>query len=98
MTSGKLSVRAGAFALAACLACNAAWSTRLVGSVTGQVTATPLEGVIEIDHRVYHIAANSPAEKSVLEISAGADVDVVMDGPADSKASHVVSIKRHAGT
>jgi len=95
----KLKVWLSAFALIVCLGPNVGWSTRLAdGAVTGQVTATPLAGEIEVDHRVYYIAPHSPAEKALHEFSAGLTVDVILDGPADSSASRVVSITRHPGT
>lgn len=88
-----------AFALVVCLGPNVGWSTRAYGaSVTGQVTATPLDGAVEIDHRVYHVLPNSAAETALQEISAGLTVDIVLDGPAGSSGTHVVSIMRHPGT
>jgi hypothetical protein len=98
MKLGKLKVWVTAFALVACLGPKFGWSTHLVGGITGQVTATPVEGEIEIDHHVYRVAANSPAEKALHDFSAGLTVDVVLDGPAANSTSRVVSITRHAGT
>jgi hypothetical protein len=99
MKLGKLKVWVTAFALVACLGPNLGWSTHLIGgTLTGQVTATPLEGEIEIDHHVYRISANSRAEKTLHDFSAGLTVDVILDGPAANSTSRVVSITRHAGT
>jgi hypothetical protein len=99
MKPGNLKLMLGAFAVAVALCPNVGWSTHAFGGVvTGQVTATPLEGTIEVDHRVYRITANSPADKALRNFSAGLTVDLILDGPAGSPTTHVVGITRHTGT
>jgi hypothetical protein len=99
MTLGKSARVAAAAALVFCLGSNVGWSTRAYGdAVTGEVTAAPTNGVIEIAHRSYHIKANSAAEKDALTFYAGQTVDAVLDGPAGSGDSQVIAITVHSGT
>jgi hypothetical protein len=99
MTLGKSALLAATAALVFCLGTNIGWSTRAYGDgVTGEVTAAPLNGVIEVAHRSYHIKANSAAEKDALNFYAGQTVDVVLDGPAGSSDSQVIAITVHAGS
>jgi hypothetical protein len=88
-----------ALTLALCVLPNVSWSTHMVGDlVSGTVTAAPASGEIEVSHRTYHIKANSPADKAWRNFSAGQVVDVVLDGPANSVKSEVVSIMVHSGS
>ena len=97
MRLGKLGLVVGTFALAICLEPNVGWSTRAFGAlVSGEVTAAPLSTEIEIAHHVYHIKANSPAAKAVTTIHVGQTVDAMLDGPASSTASEVITIAPHA--
>ena len=99
MKSAKSGLVVGALALAFCLKPNVGWSTRALGAlITGEVTATPLGGTIEVDHRSYHVMPNSAAEKALGNFYAGLTVDIVLDGPATSATSQVVAIARHTGT
>lgn len=99
MTLVKSALVAAAAALVFCLGPNVGWSTRAYGdAVTGEVTAAPMNGVIEVAHRSYHIKSNSAAEKDALNFYAGQTVDVVLDGPAGSSDSQVIAIAVHTGS
>lgn len=75
------------------------WATRTVGArITGQLTATPSAGQIEVDHHVYHIKANSPAAKAFRNFYNGQTVDVLLDRPASPAEPTVVSIIKHTGS
>ena len=97
MTSGKSALVAAAAALMFCFGPSVGWSTRVVpgDAVSGEVTAAPMNGVIEIAHRAYHIKANSAADKDALNFYAGQTVDAVLDGPAGSNDSQVIAITLH---
>ena len=98
MKLGKLGLVFGAIALAMCLKPNVGWSTRVYdGMLSGKLTAAPQNGEIEIANHVYHVKANSPADKALSSFYAGQKVDVVLDGPAGSSDSQVVSITLHTG-
>jgi hypothetical protein len=98
MTLGKSALVAAAVALIFCLGPNVGWSTRAYGdAVSGEVTSAPVNGVIEIAHRSYRIKANSAAEGVALNFYAGQTVDAVLDGPAGSSDSQVISIAVHTG-
>ena len=76
-----------------------AWATRAVGAtITGQLTATPSAGQIEVAHHVYHIKANSPAARTFRNFYNGQTVDVLLDRPASPAEPTVVSIAIHAGS
>lgn len=99
MKPGKFVVMISAVALAFALVPNVGWSTRAYGPmITGEVTAAPSNGTIEIAHHLYHIKANSAADKVLNSIHAGQNVDIILDGPQSSSASEVVAITQHAGT
>jgi hypothetical protein len=99
MKLGKLGLVVSAFALAICLKPNVGWSTRAYAAmITGVVTAAPLNGEIEIAHHLYHVKANSIADKALSSFYAGETVDAVLDGPAGSNASQVISITVHSGS
>jgi len=99
MKLGKFSLAVSAFALAICLKPNVGWSTRAYGPlITGQVTAAPQSGTIEIDHHLYHVKANSAAAKALSSFNAGQNVDAVLDGPASSATTEIISLTPHAGS
>jgi hypothetical protein len=96
---GKFGPSLAALTLALCVLPNVSWSTHMVGElVSGTVTAAPAGGQIEVSHHTYHVKANSPADKVFRNFSAGQTVDMVLDGPANSVKSEVVSIMVHSGT
>lgn len=98
MTLGKSAFVAAAVALVFCFGPNLGWSTRAYGdAVSGEVTSAPVNGVIEIAHRSYHIKAHSAAEGAALNFYAGQTVDAVLDGPAGSNDSQIIAITVHTG-
>jgi hypothetical protein len=98
MKLAKLVLTIGAVALGLCLQPNIGWSSRAYAPpITGTVTAAPSSGTIEVDHRSYHIKANSDAAKAIISIYVGETVDMIVDGPPGG-AIEVVSIVRHQGS
>jgi hypothetical protein len=98
MKLGKFGIVAAAFALVLCFEPNVGWSTRAYGAmVSGEITARPSSGQIEIAHHLYHVKPQSFADKSLSSFYAGQSVDAVLDGPLGSSASQVVSIMVHKG-
>jgi hypothetical protein len=72
---------------------NLAWSTQAYSNgVTGEVTATPISGEIEVAHRIYHIKAGSAADQNFRSFNTGQIVYLVLDGPASSSTSTVIAI------
>ena len=64
--------------------------------VTGPITA--INGnMINIQGQVYPIASDSAAYAEVAHFKPGQLVDVVLDGPAKSSASHAINIILHSG-
>jgi hypothetical protein len=63
--------------------------------VTGQVTATPGNGEIEIAHHLYHVMAGSAAAKALSNIYVGENVDAVLDGPPGSTNPEIVTLTIH---
>jgi hypothetical protein len=104
MKLAKLSlVVGGAFALAICLKPSVGWSTRPYSAmVTGQVTAMPGNGEIEIAHQLYHVKANSVAAKALSSLYVGENVDAVLDSPVGgtgtSATPEVVILTVHAAS
>ena len=106
MKLAKLSLVVSAFALAICLKPSVGWSTRpFSATVTGQVTAMPGNGEIEIAHQLYHVKANSAAAKALSSIYIGENVDALLDAPAaaspspaGSTAPEVVILTAHAAS
>ncbi|GAC1501150.1 MAG: hypothetical protein NVS1B6_07460 [Steroidobacteraceae bacterium] len=99
MKHGKFTLFVSAVALAFCLQPNVGWSTRLYAPmITGEVTAAPQSGAIEIAHHVYQVKPNSEAAKALSGFHAGQNVDIVLDGPANSAAAQVISITLHPRT
>jgi hypothetical protein len=96
MKLAKLGLVVSAFALAISLAPNVGWSTRAYASgITGEVTATPQNGEIEIAHHLYHVKADSAAAKALSSIYVGQNVDAVLDGSADGTTTEVVILTVH---
>jgi len=70
-----------------------AWSTQAYANgVSGEITATPISGEIEVAHRIYHIKAGSAADQNFRNFSAGQTVYLVLDGPVNSSTSTVIAI------
>ena len=96
MKLAKLSLVVGAFALAVCLKPTVGWSTRAYAAmVTGQVTATPGNGAIEIAHHLYHVMVGSSAAKALGNMYVGENVDAVLDGPPGSTNPEIVTLTIH---
>ena len=96
MKLAKLSVVVGAFALAICLKPSVSWSTRVYAAmVTGQVTATPGNGEIEIAHHLYQVLPGSAAAKALGNFSVGQNVDAVLDGPPGGSNPEIVTLTIH---
>ena len=87
---------AAAIAMIAGLQPQIGWATKVATVVVGEVTATPASGQIEVNHKVYRVIKESAADKSLRGIGVGQKVDLVLDGPADSKTASVISVKLHA--
>jgi hypothetical protein len=64
--------------------------------ITGTVTAPTLSGTIEVDHRSYHVRANSAAAKTLGSIYLGETVDMIVEGPDGNV--EVISIMPHTGS
>jgi hypothetical protein len=97
MKLGKFSLTICAVALGLSLQPNFSWSSRAYApAITGTVTAAPLSGTIEIDHRSYHIKAGSAAAKVLSSFYVGEQVDIVVDGPSGG-AVEVIIITQHQG-
>jgi hypothetical protein len=96
MKSSKLPYVMIALALAVGLRPDMVWATKPVFSVAGTVTATPVSGEIEVDHRVYRIKRSTAADKNAHSISEGEQVDLILDAPPNSKEASVVGIALHS--
>lgn len=93
----KISLAISALVLGLCLQPKAGWSTIAYNApITGTVTASS-SGTIEIDHRSYHIKADSAAAKQIISIYVGESVDVIVDGPPGGTGD-VISITPHQGS
>jgi len=91
--------RVAAFVLALGLAPAAGWANRVfTDRVTGEITATPLSGKIEVDHHSYRVRVGSPADQELHGFSEGQRVELVLDGPPDSANSQVMRIILHAAS
>lgn len=74
------------------------WATRALGAtVTGSITASPSPTAIEVDHKAYHIQANSAAAKNARSFFLGQVVDIILNRPAGNTEPVVVSIAGHVG-
>jgi hypothetical protein len=99
MKSGKIGLAAAALALVFCLRPDVGWSSRAFGAmISGEVTSAPLNGQIEIAHHLYRVKPNSAADKALSSFYAGQNVDAVLDGPAGSSSSQIVSLITHSGS
>jgi len=88
-----------AFTLVLLLSPAAGWASRLFSDqVTGQVTATPISGKIEVDHRVYQVRPGSLADQALHEFAEGQRVDLVLDAPPRDQHAQVVKITLHTGS
>jgi hypothetical protein len=95
----RLAAVLAASVLALGMGSNTAWSTRAYADgVTGEVTAIPISGQIEVAHQIYHIKAQSPADQAVHNFSLGQIVHLVLDGPASSPTSQVIAIMGGSGS
>jgi hypothetical protein len=93
----KLKFAISAVALGLCLQANFSWGSRALSPViTGTVTAVPIGGSIEVDHRSYAIKPNSAAAKILSSFYLGEQVDIVVDGPPNGTLQ-VISIAQHQG-
>jgi hypothetical protein len=99
MNTGKIGLAAAVLAVVFCLRPNVGWSTRAFGEmITGEVTSAPLNGEIEIAHHLYHVRPKSAADTALSSFYAGLTVDVILDGPANSSSSQIISIATHSGS
>ena len=79
----------------------AVWAARAYATaVNGTITAAPSSSsrTIEIDHKVYHVRANTAAAKLLAGLYVGEKVDLILDGPPNGASQEVVSIQPHAGS
>jgi hypothetical protein len=98
MKLAKLKLTIGAVALGLSLQPNIGWTTRMLDPpITGTVTAAPSSGTIEVDHRSYHVQANSAAAKVLSSIYVGETIDMIVDGPPGGIVE-VISIVLHPGS
>lgn len=89
----KIKVALASSTLALCMLPGVGWSTHPFGTpVAGQVTSLPGGDEIEVGNRTYHIKQGSAAEKVVSQLSTGQRVHLILDGPADSPTSKVITI------
>jgi hypothetical protein len=96
MKLAKLSLVVGAFALAISLTPHVGWSTRAYAAmVSGQVTAAPGNGEIEIAHHLYHVRTGSAAAKALGTIYVGQNVDALLDGPVGGTNLEIVTLTIH---
>jgi hypothetical protein len=61
--------------------------------VTGHVTAIPSATLIVVDGHQYLVAVNSPAYQTLQNLHVGDRVGLILNGPAKSSSSHVMSIQ-----
>jgi uncharacterized transporter YbjL len=96
----KFALMIAAVVFAAALMPKVGWSTRVYGGmVTGEVTAAPANGTVEIAHHLYHVKAKSAAEKALSSIHAGQKVDAILDDASPTgSVPEVVSITQHTGS
>ncbi len=86
----------GTAVLALCIGGGSAWGTILLApDVTGQVTSVSSDAVT-IGGHLYYVQQGSQAAAALQSLSPGQLVDVYLDGPAASAASHAVTILPHA--
>lgn len=96
MNREKSGTLIAAFALLVCLGPTIGWCNKAAGGlVTGEITATPVSGQIEVAHHVYRIKAGSFADRIFRSFSAGQVVDLVLDSPTGDKKASVIVITKH---
>ena len=99
MKLAKIGFAAAALAMVLCSRPELSWATRIFTAVvTGEITATPYGGKIEVDHHTYVIKAGSPADQASHNLAVGEVVDLVLDAPATTSTATVVAINKHAGS
>lgn len=82
-----------AVVLAGTLFASPGWSNRVFSDkVTGEITATPISGEIEVDHHIYRVRSGTPADESLHGFSEGQRVELTLDGPVDASTSQVMKI------
>jgi hypothetical protein len=65
--------------------------------VSGQVNAVAGDSSIKVDGKVYRIKSGSVAAQAVRSIVPGQQVDVQLNGPANSSVSEVVNVVVRGG-
>ena len=89
----KLKIALASGTLALCMLPNVGWSTRMVTApVIGQITALPGGHEIEVANHMYHIKQGSAAEKSIINLSIGQQVHLLLDGAPDGTKTEVIAI------
>jgi hypothetical protein len=89
----KLTTALASGTLALCMLPCAGWSARLLATpIAGQITALPGGHEIEVANHTYHVKRGSPAEKTVVNLSIGQQVHLILDDAADPSKAEVVGI------
>jgi hypothetical protein len=98
MKLNKLGMAAAACAMLLCFQPKVAWSSRAYAGalISGEITAPPSSGEIEIEHRLYHVKPKSPADKILSSLYAGESVDAVLDSTPGGNPL-IISIVVHSG-
>jgi hypothetical protein len=99
MKLAKIGFAVAALALVLSFRSESAWATRVIADiVTGEITAVPYGGKIEVDHHSYTIKAGSPAEQVSHGIYVGDVVDLVFDSSPTESTAAVIIISKHSGS
>ncbi len=99
MKLAKIGFAAAALAMVLCSRPEICWASRILSPVvTGEVTAIPYGGKIEVDHHSYVIKAGSAADQASHNLSLGDVVDLILDAPAATATAKVVAINKHSGS
>jgi hypothetical protein len=89
MSKFKIAIASGALALS--LLPTVGWSTRAYApSVTGQITALPGGGQIEVGSHTYRVKRGSAAEQALGKLSTGQQVQLTLDDQPGSKAEVII--------
>jgi hypothetical protein len=97
MKLAKIGFAAAALAMVLCSRPELSWASRIYAAVvTGEITATPYGGKIEVDHHSYAIKAGSSAEQASHNVFVGDVVDLVLDAPASQSTAAVIAINKHS--
>lgn len=83
----------GSVLIAAGLVAPVGANTPVLAQVTGTVTAISGNNVIVVNGTRYLIGVSSAAFTQLPTIKVGQSVGLIMDGPATSSGSHVISIQ-----